>query len=222
MSTDLPERLMALQQEIRACAADWQCPPPSLVAVSKTQPSGVLEVAVAAGQRVFAENRVQEAAQKWPAFRAWYPDLRLHLIGPLQTNKARLAVQLFDVVETLDRLSLAETLARLRDGGAVLPRLLVQVNTGEEPQKSGVMPLDAPGFIDVCRNRFGLPVAGLMVIPPADQPPAPHFALLAQLAREAGLATLSMGMSHDWHDAVALGATHIRLGTALFGPRQAA
>ena len=215
----IPARLARVQALLATTAAEWQRPVPQLVAVSKTQPAAVIEAALAAGQRCFGENRVQEAAAKWPALRTLYPDIALHLIGPLQTNKARQALTLFDVIETLDRPRLAETLADLAATGVRLPRLLIQVNTGEEPQKAGILPAEADAFITYCRKTLHLPVVGLMAIPPVDQPPAPHFALLAKLANRHGLGECSMGMSSDWQTAVALGATIVRLGTAVFGAR---
>ncbi|MBS7543628.1 YggS family pyridoxal phosphate-dependent enzyme [Ancylobacter oerskovii] len=191
-----------------------------LIAVSKTFDAEAIRPALAAGHRRFGENRVQEAKAKWPELKAEYPDAELHLIGPLQTNKVREALALFDVIHTLDRPSLAKELAKeiaRADGKA--PRLMVQVNTGEEPQKAGVAPLEADAFIRMCREDYGLPVEGLMCIPPAEEPAAPHFALLSTIARRNGLATLSMGMSGDYETAVALGATHVRVGSAIFGGR---
>lgn len=190
-----------------------------LIAVAKTHGPEVVEAALAAGQRRFGENRVQEAAAKYPGFRDAYPDLELHLIGPLQTNKARQAVGLFDVIQTVDRPKLAEVLAAEMAAADRRPRCLIQVNTGEEPQKAGISPADADAFIADCRDRLGLPVTGLMCIPPADEPPAPHFALLREIARRNNLAELSMGMSADYPVAVALGATSVRVGTAIFGRR---
>jgi len=193
-----------------------------LVAVSKTHPGERVRAALAAGHRVFGENRVQEAQRKYPPLRAEYPDLRLHLIGPLQTNKAVDAVRLFDVIETVDRPKLAAALAAAMQKTGRRPACLVQVNTGEEPQKAGIPPSLADGFIAECRTQFGLPVVGLMCIPPADAPPAPHFDLLHELARRNGLTRLSMGMSGDFEIAVAHGATSVRVGTAIFGARPAA
>jgi len=190
-----------------------------LTAVSKTQPEAAVEAALAAGQRVFGENRVQEATGRWAARRVAWPDLELRLIGPLQTNKAEDALALFDVVETLDRDRLARALA---DAGARLgkaPRVLVQVNTGAEPQKAGVHPLHADALIAEARDVCGLAVEGLMCIPPADEEPAMHFALLGKIAARNGLSVLSMGMSGDYEAAIRFGATHVRLGTALFGER---
>ncbi len=190
-----------------------------LVAVSKTQSAARVEDALAAGQRVFGENRVQEAQSKFPALRARYPDLTLHLIGPLQTNKARDALALFDVIETVDRESLAATLAREMTRADRRPRCLVQVNTGEEPQKAGIAPPEADAFIARCREVHHLPIDGLMCIPPHDDDPALHFALLRTIAERHGLATLSMGMSADFEIAIRFGATHVRVGTAVFGAR---
>lgn len=195
----------------------------TLVAVSKTQPAEAVAAALAAGQARFGENRVQEAAAKFPGLRAAHPNLRLHLIGALQTNKAREAVRLADVIESLDRPRLAAALrdAMAREEGR-RPALLVQVNTGDEPQKAGVARAEAAGFLRACREDYGLEVAGLMCIPPAEADPRPHFAWLAELAAREGLATLSMGMSADFEVAVACGATHLRIGTAVFGARDGA
>lgn len=190
-----------------------------LVAVSKTFSAEEVRPFLAAGQRVFGENRVQEAKGKWPALKAEFPDVVLHLIGPLQTNKVREAVELFDVIETVDREKLADALAvEFRRAGRALP-VFVQVNIGREDQKSGIDPDEAVAFAQRCRDVHGLDVRGLMCIPPADVPPGPYFALLAMLARQAGLAGLSMGMSADYKLAVGMGATHIRVGSALFGKR---
>lgn len=191
-----------------------------LVAVSKTFDAPAIRPALAAGQRLFGENRVQEAQGKWPELRAEFPDIELHLIGPLQTNKVRDALALFDVIHTLDRESLARELAKeIAKSGRPAPRLLVQVNTGEEPQKAGVAPLACDAFLALCRDTYGLTVSGLMCIPPADEPAAPHFALLATIARRNGLDCLSMGMSGDFETAVALGAHYVRVGNAIFGTR---
>ena len=190
----------------------------TLVAVSKKQPEARIEDALAAGLRVFGENRVQEAAERWSDRRALYPDLTLHLIGSLQTNKVKEAVALFDVIETLDRRKLADALAAEMDRQARKLPCFIQVNTGAEEQKSGIAPADLPGFLTYCRGK-GLAVEGLMCIPPVDEPPALHFGFLNKLARENGLAKLSMGMSGDYERAVALGATHVRIGTALLGGR---
>lgn len=214
-------RLAELRGRIAACAAAAGRPADAveLVAVAKAHPAEAAAAAVAAGQRVFGENRVQEARAKWPGLRERSPPIALHLIGPLQTNKAREAVALFDVIETVDRPRLAAALAREMDRAGRRPGCLVQVNTGAEPQKAGVAPEAADRFIADCREVYGLPVAGLMCVPPLGEEPALHFALLAEIAARAGLARLSMGMSADFETAIRLGATHVRLGTAVFGPR---
>lgn len=188
----------------------------TLVAVSKTQPWDRIEPVLAEGQTVFGENRVQEAMTRWTDRRE---GLTLHLIGPLQTNKAREAVQFFDVIESLDRPKLARALADEIQRAGRAPRLYVQVNTGEEPQKAGIAPGEADAFIAACRAEFGLSVEGLMCVPPQDEPPAPHFALLAKIAARNGLTRLSMGMSGDFETAIAFGATSVRVGSALFGAR---
>ena len=190
-----------------------------LVAVGKMHGAANIEAALAAGQRVFGENRVQEAEGKFPALKASHEDLVLHLIGPLQTNKAREAVQLFDIIETLDRPKLARALAKEMDRLGRRPVCYIQVNTGEEAQKAGVTPAEADALIALARDEFGLPVEGLMCIPPFDDEPAPHFALLAEIAKRNGLAKLSMGMTADFEVAVRFGATHVRVGTAIFGTR---
>ena len=190
-----------------------------LVAVGKMHGAPNIEAALAAGQRVFGENRVQEAEGKFPALKASHEDLVLHLIGPLQTNKAREAVQLFDIIETLDRPKLARALAKEMDRLGRRPVCYIQVNTGEEAQKAGVTPAEADALIALARDEFGLPVEGLMCIPPFDDEPAPHFALLAEIAKRNGLAKLSMGMTADFEVAVRFGATHVRVGTAIFGTR---
>lgn len=192
----------------------------TLVAVSKTQPAEAIVRVIEAGQVDFGENRVQEAKEKWPALKEQYPHIRLHLLGNLQSNKLRDALALFDVFHTLDRPKLAAAMARLRDeDGMAMPQCFVQVNTGEEPQKAGVGPRDVDQFVAQCGNEFGLQVAGLMCIPPNDEDAALHFAFLAKLARRNGLSGLSMGMSGDYEMAAEMGATHIRVGTAIFGPR---
>ncbi len=194
----------------------------TLIAVSKTFGAERIRPVLAAGQRHFGENRVQEAKAKWPALKEDFPGVVLHLIGPLQTNKARDAVALFDVIHTVDRPKLARTLAKEMDRqGRRLP-VFVQVNTGEEPQKAGVAPAEADAFIGACRKEHGLDVTGLMCIPPFGEDPAPHFSLLREIARRNGLKNLSMGMSGDFDKAIAAGATHIRVGTAIFGPRACA
>ncbi len=189
------------------------------MAVSKLQPEERIEAALAAGQRVFGENRVQEAQARWAARRTRYPDLELHLVGPLQTNKAKDAVALFDVIETLDRAKLARALKGAMEATGRSPRLYVQVNTGEEPQKAGVPPAEAEEFVARMRDEHGLAIEGLMCIPPLDEEPALHFALLAKIAARNGLAGLSMGMSADFETAVRHGATSVRVGSALFGER---
>lgn len=212
-------------QEARAglCAAEAAAGRPAgavtLVAVSKTHPAERIRPLLQAGHRVFGENRVQEAAAKYPALRADFPDLELHLIGPLQTNKVHEAVALFDVIETLDRPKLAAALAREFARQGRRPALYVQVNTGREPQKAGIDPDGLAAFLAECRDTHGLDPVGLMCIPPAEDDPAPHFALLRDLATRHGLAGLSMGMSGDYPVAVACGATHVRIGTAIFGTR---
>ena len=191
----------------------------TLVAVAKTHGPEAVAAALAQGQRVFGENRVQEAQGKYPALKAAHPDLQLHLIGPLQSNKAKDAVALFDVIETVDRPKLAEALAQAMEKLGRRPLCYIQVNTGEEPQKAGVPPAEADAFIAACRERYRLPIRGLMCIPPAEQEPSPHFALLREMARRHDLADLSMGMSGDFEIAIRLGATHVRVGTAIFGAR---
>ena len=189
-----------------------------LIAVSKVQPPERVEAVLAQGHRIFGENYVQEAAGKWPAWRDRFGPVELHMIGPLQTNKARLAVDLFDAIHTLDRPSLAAKLAGLGQARGALPQLFVQVNTGEEPQKAGVLPADLTAFLRDCR-AMDLALLGLMCIPPEDQDPTPHFAQLSRMAADHGLPGLSMGMSSDFETAVAHGATHIRVGSAIFGAR---
>jgi pyridoxal phosphate enzyme (YggS family) len=190
----------------------------TLIAVTKTHGADAIQPALIAGQRVFGENRVQEAQGKWPALREDYSDIELHLIGPLQTNKAREAVALFDAIHTLDRPKLAETLRSEIDRAGRSPFLFIQVNTGEEPQKAGAHPREADALIAHART-LGLPLKGLMCIPPADDAPAPHFALLKKIAAEHGLPLLSMGMSGDFETAIRFGATHVRVGSAIFGER---
>ncbi len=191
----------------------------TLVAVSKTFAAEAIAPVLALGHRVFGENRVQEAQGKWPALRAQYPDIELRLIGPLQSNKAADAVALFDVIETVDREKIARALAREMDRQGRRPRLYVQVNTGEEPQKAGIAPGDAARFVALCRDEIGLAIEGLMCIPPFDDNPGPHFALLRSLAGECGLGRCSMGMSGDYETAIDLGATSVRVGSAIFGAR---
>ena len=191
----------------------------TLIAVSKVQPPERVEAVLEAGHRVFGENRVQEAQDRWPPFRERYDGIELHLIGPLQTNKAKQAVAFFDAIHTVDRPKLAAKIADAMAETGRRPTLFVQVNTGEEPQKAGVAPHEADAFIAACRNEYDLPIAGVMAIPPADEAPAPHFALLAKIAERNGLSGLSMGMSADFEEAIALGATHVRVGSAVFGER---
>ena len=191
----------------------------TLVAVSKTHPTATVRQALVAGHRVFGENRVQEAEAKYPGLREEFPDIALHLIGPLQTNKVRDALAICDVIESVDRARLAQVLAREMDHSGRRPLCLIEVNTGEEPQKAGIMPTEADGFIIECRDRLGLPIIGLMCVPPIDEEPAPHFALLREIARRNELKVLSMGMSADFEKAIRFGATHVRVGTAIFGAR---
>ncbi len=199
--------------------ADRQRHELTLLAISKTKPASDIEAFLSLGLRHFGENRVQEAAEKWPALKAAYDDVELHLVGPLQTNKVDQAIAIFDVIETLDRPKLGDALAKAGKKHGKLPALYIQVNTGEEPQKAGVAPTDVDAFAAYCRDQCGLSIAGLMCIPPATQAPGPHFALLGKLAQTIGVDKLSMGMSGDFETAIALGATHIRLGTQLFGQR---
>jgi pyridoxal phosphate enzyme (YggS family) len=190
----------------------------SLIAVSKVQPNERVEAVLEQGHRIFGENKVQEAAGKWPAFRERFDGVELHLLGPLQTNKTKQAMELFDVIHSVDRPKLARKLASLRDELGHCPDLFIQINTGKEPQKAGAMPEEADGFIAECRD-LGLPVIGLMCIPPAEEEPSLHFALLAKIAKRNGLEGLSMGMSGDFERAIAQGATHVRIGSAIFGAR---
>lgn len=191
----------------------------TLVAVSKTFPADDIEPVLELGHRVFGENRVQESQDKWPTLKQAYPDTRLHLIGPLQTNKAREAVALFDAVETLDREKLARTLAKETQSAGKAPELFIQVNTGNEPQKAGILPDEADAFLKLCTGTYDLTVTGMMCIPPFDEDPSTHFTLLAGIAKRNGLAKLSMGMSGDFETAIELGATHVRVGSAIFGNR---
>ena len=220
-ATEIPGRLRLVKEEIAlaAEAADRKSSAVQLIAVSKTVPAAVIEEAIEAGQRLFGENRVQEAESKWPALKELHTGLELHLIGPLQSNKVREAVALFDVIETLDRPKLARALAEEMERAARRPRLFVQVNTGDEPQKAGIAPDDTAEFVAICRDTFNLEIAGLMCIPPFDEDPSMHFALLAKLAHELGVKELSMGMSGDFAKAVAFGASYVRVGTAIFGER---
>lgn len=219
--SDTVTRLEATRAAIARVARDFGRKPESvtLIAVSKTMPAEAILPALEAGQRVFGENYVQEAKAKWPALKERFPDAELHMIGPLQSNKAREAVELFDAIHSLDRESLAKELVREIARAGRAPRLLVQVNTGEEAQKGGVMPADADAFLARCRDVHGLVIDGLMCIPPADEPPSPHFGLLAKIAARNGLKGLSMGMSADYEAAIQLGATYVRVGSAIFGAR---
>jgi len=193
----------------------------TLVAVSKTFEADAIRPVIEAGQRVFGENRVQEAQAKWPALKQEFPDIELHLIGPLQSNKVRDAVELFDMIHSVDRPKIAAALAEEMKRAGKRPRLLVQVNTGEEPQKAGVLPGETDAFVARCGDEYGLAIEGLMCIPPLDEEPAVHFALLAKIAARLGLKELSMGMSGDFEKAIAFGATYVRIGTAIFGARDA-
>jgi pyridoxal phosphate enzyme (YggS family) len=218
---DMAGNLAAIRQRMAKAAqqAGRDAADVTLVAVSKTHGAERVAALIEAGQRVFGENRVQEAEGKYPALKAQYQGLQLHLIGPLQTNKVKEAVALFDAIETVDRPKLAQALAREMDRQARRPDCFIQVNTGEEPQKAGVYPADTDGFVRLCRDELKLPVIGLMCIPPAEEEPALHFALLAKLAARNGLGKLSMGMSGDFETAIRMGASHVRIGTALFGQR---
>jgi hypothetical protein len=220
-TNDIAANLAAVKGRIaEAARAAGRAPETvELVAISKTKPAEAILGAIAAGQRVFGENRVQEAEEKWPAIRAAHPEVSLHLVGPLQRNKLRRAVALFDVIQSVDREKLAVALAEEMAASGRRAGCFIQVNTGEEPQKAGILPADVDAFVAACRGRFGLDVRGLMCIPPLDEEPSLHFALLAEMAKRNGLAQLSMGMSDDFEVAVRFGATHVRVGTALFGGR---
>lgn len=223
-NVDKPTGLPAVREQIAAACREAGRDPAgvTLVAISKTFGAAAIEAVIAEGQRVFGENRVQEAKAKWPPLMARHPGIELHLVGPLQSNKAKDAVALFDAIHALDRESLAAALGKEIARQGRRPTLFVEINTGAEPQKSGVLPQAADGFIEACRKRHGLTVSGLMCLPPHDEAPAPHFALTAQIARRNGLELLSMGMSADFPTAIAFGATHVRVGTAIFGARPAA
>lgn len=218
---DSPSGLASVEGEIaRACKdAGRERSGVQLIAVSKTFGAEAIAPVLAAGQRVFGENRVQEAKAKWPGIIASTPGVELHLIGPLQSNKAREAVGLFDAIHSVDRASICEALAKEIEKQSRAPTLFVQINTGEEPQKAGIAPSDADAFIARCSKDYGLTVSGLMCIPPVDDAPAPHFALTAKIAARNGLKLLSMGMSADFAAAIQMGATHIRVGSAIFGHR---
>ncbi|HEX3440763.1 MAG TPA: YggS family pyridoxal phosphate-dependent enzyme [Pseudolabrys sp.] len=221
-ATDTASGLDTVRAEIvRACRDVGRDPAGvTLVTVSKTFPAEAIEPVIAAGQRVFGENRVQEAKAKWPALMEKHPGIALHLIGPLQSNKAKEAVALFDAIHSVDRASLCEALAKEIAKQARQPALFVQINTGAEPQKAGVLPQEADEFLRACRETYGLAISGLMCIPPVDEAPGPHFALTAKIARRNGLDLLSMGMSADFATAIAMGATHVRVGSAIFGGRE--
>jgi len=220
---EVPARLRLVLEEIAlaAEATGRDAASVRLVAVTKTVPAATIEQAIDAGQGMFGENRVQEAQGKWPALKERHPGLELHLIGPLQSNKVREAVGLFDVIETVDRPKLARALAEEMSRASKRPRLFVQVNTGEEPQKAGIAPGEMQSFVALCRDTFGLSIDGLMCIPPFEEEPAMHFALLAKLAEKIGVKELSMGMSGDFVRAIQFGATYVRIGTAIFGARAA-
>jgi pyridoxal phosphate enzyme (YggS family) len=211
---DVRRRIVAAEQAAKRPEGSTR-----LTAVSKTFGAEAIRPVIMAGQRIFGENRVQEAQAKWPALKAEWPDIELHLIGPLQSNKAADAVALFDVIETVDREKIARALADEMVKQGRHPRLYVQVNTGLEPQKAGIAPQETGKFAELCRGTYGLAIEGLMCIPPAEENPGPHFALLAKLAQECGLDRLSMGMSGDFETAIAFGATSVRVGSAIFGSR---
>ncbi|MEQ9347149.1 MAG: YggS family pyridoxal phosphate-dependent enzyme [Thalassospira sp.] len=219
--SDVAQNLAEIQDNINAaCAAvNRDKNEVTLVCVSKNHEAGHVRKALLDGRRVFGENRVQEASGKWPGLREEFPDIELHLIGPLQTNKIKDAVHLFDVIETVDRPKLANALAKHRENTGLCPDLLIQINTGEEDQKAGISPKEADAFIVMCREELKLPIKGLMCIPPVDEEPAPHFTLLDKIADRHGLEIRSMGMSGDYAAAIRLGATHVRVGTAVFGSR---
>jgi len=221
LTKPLPNGLAQVEQEIaRACKeARRDRASVTLVAVSKTFDAAAISPVIDAGQCVFGENRVQEAKGKWPALIAAHPGIQLHLIGPLQSNKAKEAVALFDAIHSLDRVSLCDALAREIKAQNKRPELFIQINTGEEPQKAGIAPADADAFIASCRDKYGFEISGLMCIPPVDEAPAPHFALTAKIAARNGLKNLSMGMSADFAVAIQMGATHVRVGSAIFGHR---
>jgi pyridoxal phosphate enzyme (YggS family) len=221
LTSHSPNGLAEVEQEIaRACKdARRDRGSVTLIAVSKTFDADAISPVIAAGQRVFGENRVQEAKAKWPALIQAHPGIVLHLIGPLQSNKAKEAVALFDSIHSVDRPSICEALAKEIKNQNRQPQLFIQINTGEEPQKAGVSPSEADAFIARCREHYGLSISGLMCIPPVNDPPAPHFALTAKIAARNGLANLSMGMSADFAIAIQMGATHVRVGSAIFGAR---
>jgi pyridoxal phosphate enzyme (YggS family) len=221
ITPSLPNALASVEYDVfRACnEARRDRASVTLIAVSKTFEADAITPIIEAGQRVFGENRVQEAKAKWPGLMSAYPGLALHLIGPLQSNKAKEAVALFDAIHSVDRPSICEALAKEIESQKRRPELFVQLNTGDEPQKAGIAPSDADGFIASCRDKYGLSISGLMCIPPVDDAPAPHFALTAKIAARNGLKNLSMGMSADFAIAIQFGATHVRVGSAIFGKR---
>jgi PLP dependent protein len=221
LTPSLPSALAAVEHDIlRACnEARRERASVTLIAVSKTFDAAAITPVIEAGARVFGENRVQEAKAKWPGLMSAYPGIALHLIGPLQSNKAKEAVALFDAIHSVDRPSICEALAKEIDSQKRRPELFVQLNTGEEPQKAGIAPAEADGFIASCREKYGLSISGLMCIPPLGDAPAPHFALTAKIAARNGLKNLSMGMSADFAIAIQFGATHVRIGSAIFGHR---
>jgi pyridoxal phosphate enzyme (YggS family) len=220
-SHDIAATLSEVRAEIAGACRDANRNPESvtLIAVSKTFGADAIEQAIAAGQRVFGENRVQETKGKWPEIRVRHDGLSLHLIGPLQSNKAKEAVALFDAIHSVDRASLCEALAKEIQKQGRAPELFVEINTGAEQQKAGILPEDADAFLQACRDRYGLSISGLMCIPPLGEAPAPHFALTAKIAARNGLQLLSMGMSADFTTAIQFGATHVRVGSAIFGGR---
>ena len=220
--TESPAAALAdVQRKIAAACREARREPASvtLIAVSKTFGPEAIAPVIAVGQKVFGENRVQESKAKWPALKAAHPGIALHLIGPLQSNKAKEAIALFDAIHSVDRPSLCDALAKEIQRGGKSPQLFVEINTGAEPQKAGILPQDADAFLQKCRNEYGLAIEGLMCIPPFDEAPAPHFALTARIAARNGLGLLSMGMSGDYEIAIQFGATHVRVGSAIFGHR---
>lgn len=221
MSENAVENLASVRGQIEKAAREARREPASvqLVAISKTFDADSIRPVLAAGQRAFGENRVQEAKAKWPELRSEYPGIELHLVGPLQTNKVKEALELFDVIQAVDRSKLAAEFAKEIQKAGRTPQFFVQINTGAEPQKAGVLPEDADAFIEECRGTYSLAIAGLMCIPPVDEAPAPHFALTRKIAERNGLKLLSMGMSSDFESAINLGATHVRVGSAIFGSR---
>ncbi len=221
MTNDIAKNLFTVQEIIKNRAeSNFLIPEDvTLVAVSKTHPPSTIELALKSGHRVFGENKVQEADDKWPTLKTAYPDVLLHLIGPLQSNKVKRAVSIFDVIETVDRLKVARALAREMEDQNIRPKCYIQVNTGEESQKAGLLPANVDSFIKECRDELCLPIIGLMCIPPVGENPSLHFGLLSEMAKRNGLKKLSMGMSNDFELAVEFGATSVRVGTAIFGSR---